>query len=101
MTHEEILSLGFKQNPDIKSMYTGKLTTYTCTLDNGHVLRGHDTSLITLEVDNTLVITETCYNSYNNGGSRVLFAGMCNSIGALEKLLNATLSNNFKKENIL
>ena len=92
ITQNQLEELGFTISSKEKSMYDGQFIHFYKNTDNGHVIKGHDTTEIFVTKDTNLIIIEiNHHSSYVCSGRTLVFKGKCEDIQFFTEILNAVL----------
>ena len=88
ITNEQLEQLGFKHDGKIDS-FTGKLCNYHQRKDNGHIIQGHDTLDIFLNISHPYITIENEHRSSYGHTKEPVFKGRCEDIDFLKDILKA------------
>ncbi len=88
ITNKELEDLGFIADPTAKTAYNYK---FYKKIDNGHIIKGHDTTEVFVTKNHMSILIELEYwNSYDSG-KRVVFKGRCETIEFFTQILESVL----------
>ena len=91
ITEEQLKKIGFENDGITKSPFTGKLCGYRLYRDNGHIITGHDSMEILLNLEHPFATIEIDHRSSYQSGKGIVFRGRCEDIELFKQILNAVI----------